>query len=515
MYTGYYCKKCKIIPLIKLNITNNQDIKYMVKCKCNINYLTFEEINKKYYMKNIEQKNIINEKLLDDIEDEDSSLLKIKEILSRIENNNKQLSIIKNEIFNFLNEKMEEIEYLYDKTIKINENLEKLILTLINSYECLNSNYSNIKNIKYQTDIDFIDLNDDIFPVIDEKKFYKSIQDSIDLIDKILPTPYEELENISELCPFLSKELKLYNNELLFLQTDDSICIYPLNDLKLYAEISLPSIIKFDIDNQNNIICLFPDYIKIFPNVNYEQIKEAEKENDIIDNIPKLDVKPIIIKKTKMEYEKIIFWGDENDKTNKLIVNDRTCINIFKYDLNRKNFDIIYSLNFELFNNELIKYNNNKALLFFSTLNISLFDLSKLKIIKVLDIILDEEYIITTTQIIDEEVLISQKDYLYILKLNNFQIKLKVKYESDITHIFQLQDKSIIICFLECAKRYSSKTFEMMSVFYNCLDEGFFEKHLGKYYSNYIYITKSIQISSTKVVLILRRGECLLKKLTI
>ena len=44
---------------------------------------------------------------------------------------------------------MEEIEYLYDKTIKIIENLEKLILTLINSYECLNSNYSNIKNIKY------------------------------------------------------------------------------------------------------------------------------------------------------------------------------------------------------------------------------------------------------------------------------------------------------------------------------------------------------------------------------
>ena len=40
MYTGYYCKKkCKMIPLIKFNISFNKDIKYMIKCKCHLNYL--------------------------------------------------------------------------------------------------------------------------------------------------------------------------------------------------------------------------------------------------------------------------------------------------------------------------------------------------------------------------------------------------------------------------------------------------------------------------------------------
>ena len=145
MYTGYYCKKCKIIPLIKSTITDNKELQFILKCKCNINCITLEEINKKYFTKNIEKKHIINELLIDDIETDDSLLLKIKEILSKIKNNNKQLLIIKNKIINFLCQKMKEIEYLYDKTIKINENLEKLILTLIKSYETINSNYSNIK----------------------------------------------------------------------------------------------------------------------------------------------------------------------------------------------------------------------------------------------------------------------------------------------------------------------------------------------------------------------------------
>ena len=53
MYSGYYCKKCKIIPFIKANITEKNDIKIIVKCKCHCNYLNTKEINKNYYSKNI------------------------------------------------------------------------------------------------------------------------------------------------------------------------------------------------------------------------------------------------------------------------------------------------------------------------------------------------------------------------------------------------------------------------------------------------------------------------------
>ena len=54
----------------------------------------------------------------------------------------------------------------------------------------------------------------------------------------------------------------------------------------------------------------------------------------------------------------------------------------------------------------------------------------------------------------------------------------------------------------------------MMSVVYNCIDDGFYEHHTEKYFSNYIYITNSIQITNTKIALISSRGEWLLKKLT-
>ena len=48
MYSGYYCRKCKLIPLIKANITEKNDIKIILKCKCHCNYLNTKEINKNY-----------------------------------------------------------------------------------------------------------------------------------------------------------------------------------------------------------------------------------------------------------------------------------------------------------------------------------------------------------------------------------------------------------------------------------------------------------------------------------
>ena len=513
MYSGYYCKKCKIIPLIRSNITDNKDIKYMVKCKCNINYLTLEEINKKYYINNIEKKHIINEKLIDDIENNDSlSLsLKIKEIHSKIKNNNKQLPIIKNDIISFLNKKMKELENLYDKAIKINDNLEKLILILINSYESLNTNYSNIKNIKYLTDIDFININD--FPLYDKINFDESFKDSIKFIDRVLPIQNEELEDILKLSESSCKELKIYNNKLLFIQKDDSICIYPINDVNSYFEIilPLPSLIKFDTDQQNNIICLFPDCIRVFSQVSDEQINNLKKENDKICYNPILDIKPILIIKTKMKYDNIIFWND-NNKENKFIINDNTSINFFKYDLNNNSYDIFYSFKCELLKIELIKYNNNKALILFDSLNLFLFDLSKLKIIAKLKFHFNEDTTILMTQISNEELLITKNNYIYILNLKDFQIKLYVKHEGLIIHVFQLNDKSIIICDSICAKRYSPKTFEMMSVFYNCINDVFYNINVFNF--NYIYIINAKQITNDKIALISSKGECLLKKLT-
>ena len=85
MYKKYYCKKCKNIPLIKTKIFDN-DMKFMVKCKCNFNYLTLNQLNKNYYLKNINKKYIKNEKIfVKDIENNVELLSNAKQHLKIIE----------------------------------------------------------------------------------------------------------------------------------------------------------------------------------------------------------------------------------------------------------------------------------------------------------------------------------------------------------------------------------------------------------------------------------------------
>ena len=90
MYSGYFCRKCKNIPLIKISFDDNKKMRLLTKCKCNIKQLTLEEINKLYYSKNINHKLIINNKKT--IEKDNSLLLKEKEIINIIKEKNDLLS---------------------------------------------------------------------------------------------------------------------------------------------------------------------------------------------------------------------------------------------------------------------------------------------------------------------------------------------------------------------------------------------------------------------------------------
>ena len=64
MFSGFYCKKCIIIPLIRLNILDNKNINFTVKCKCYTRFLTYDKLYNNYYSKNIEQKPLLMKKLL-------------------------------------------------------------------------------------------------------------------------------------------------------------------------------------------------------------------------------------------------------------------------------------------------------------------------------------------------------------------------------------------------------------------------------------------------------------------
>ena len=163
MFSGFYCKKCNIIPLIRYNILDKENFNFTVKCKCNNKSLTYDKLYYNYYSKNIEQKTIINTKIVEEIiEDKEPILQKIEEFVNTLRYNNDKLMGLKNKFIGYMNSFINEIKYFINKLININENIEKASLIFIDSYKIINTNYSNITNIHFILDnkINKIDEND-------------------------------------------------------------------------------------------------------------------------------------------------------------------------------------------------------------------------------------------------------------------------------------------------------------------------------------------------------------------
>ncbi len=119
--------------------------------------------------------------------------------------------------------------------------------------------------------------------------------------------------------------------------------------------------------------------------------------------------------------------------------------------------------------------------------------------------------LINSIQINNNEILITSSNDIYLIKLNEFKIKLKIKYENEINHIFPLKDKSIIICDEKCAKRFSLKTFEIIGIFYYSRPYEFYDKFVG--YKTY-NVSNSLILSESRIILFIS-CNCELFKLTI
>ena len=133
MFSGYYCKKCKMIPIIKGNIIHNEKMNFLIKCECAFQNLTIEQMNKKYYVENIELKSIINKKIIENTNENESTLFpKLEKFLKKLRSNIKLLPIIKNNFINFINSIVKEAENIFEKAIKICEIFEKTLLIFIN-----------------------------------------------------------------------------------------------------------------------------------------------------------------------------------------------------------------------------------------------------------------------------------------------------------------------------------------------------------------------------------------------
>ena len=145
MYSGYFCKKCKNIPIIKMMLIKDYKLKYILKCKCNMKILTAEQINKFYYSENIDKKVIRNKKEIS--ENNDLLIEELKSNIDIVKQNNETLLFLKSKIIEYINLKIKDLEKICCKIQKINKNYIHFAEILKNAYETFPSNYSNLMNI--------------------------------------------------------------------------------------------------------------------------------------------------------------------------------------------------------------------------------------------------------------------------------------------------------------------------------------------------------------------------------
>ena len=401
MFSGFYCKKCNIIPLIRLNIIDNKNINFTVKCKCNTKFLTYDKLYNNYYSKNIEQKTIINEKILEELkEDKEPILMKIEEIVSTIRNNNEKLIKIKNKFIDYMNSFIDKINNSINNLMSINENIEKISLIFIDSYKIISANYSNITNIHFILDNEINKMDEkDINNLFIEYNCNKTINNIREYIKQYIQVN-QQLKLFSEVEVRHIFDTIILSNELLLIYGKKYIYFFSINDLKIIGKIKSYSLINIDKTQKNNILCLFPDSIKIYPEITYDHINflktEKKKENqneseneeeysyeyDDENNIL-FNFEPLMIFKLDKEYNKILYWKDENYESNKIkfLLYNGNVIDFFEIDLFEKSAIKYHSYNLDLFKIELIKYKNNNTLILFTLSNLFLFDLFSLNII--------------------------------------------------------------------------------------------------------------------------------------
>jgi len=530
MFSGFYCKKCNIIPLIRPNILDNKNINFTVKCKCNTKFLTYDKLYHNYYSKNIEQKNIINAKIFKEIkENKEPILQKIDETLRTIRYNNDKLIRFKNKFIDYMNSFINEINNSINNLMNINENIEKTSLIFMNSYKDISTNYSNIANIHFILDNKINKINEkDINTLFIENNFKKTIDNIKNYIDEY-PLINQQLKYFSEVQEVLDDfiDIIFLSNELLLIQGEKYLYFFSIKDLKIIGKIKSDSIINISKTKKNNILCLFPDCIKIYPEFTYKHINslknknKKEDDNEYYDeNL--LDIKPLMIFNLHIKYNKILYWKDDNHEINKnkfLLYNDNM-IGFFECDLFKKSCIKYHSYHLnDLFKIELIKYENNNALILFTPSNLYLFNLSSFNIIKTFEMEFRKDNKATIMQINDNELLVTIDRYIYVLNLEYCKIKLKIIFETRITYAFLLNDKSIIICGITYAKKFSPKTFQVMSNFYICRED------MQDYDFDYDYdepnirlfnsISKCIELSNSIFLLLLTNGKCELNKLII
>ena len=479
-YSGYFCSKCKYIPLIKI-ISKYNNIKVFSSCKCHKQYENIESFLNNKSKKDIIDKSKINKespynyhnKISFDKSTLDSIIQKFnEEKIKIIEEGIK----IKNQLIELFQKKIEEVNKMYLKYSEKNNKIFLILDQLIRSYESLKENKSNILNILNNCKLKKIYRINYFENYINLESLTKSIEnyfcneyiisnlDSSDCLENIYSyysknkiKEFIELNN--EICAFIS-------------ECDNKISLLDFNQFqkefytfKAYNQ-NIAYIIK---SSMNNVISIGDaNIIKIWPNIERSMIieernknisNEDDKKNNYKDKEISFNLNPIIISNLEIKESVIKMINLKENrflialKSNifllfKYSINDIELIQKYENKNNLSNFDDIFYIQKE--NIEMICLNDKSNIYYFELENFKYIKSNPLKYMNKNSLM----------QINPKEILIGDGYNFQIITLDFFNIKLKLRNEDKKLYLLNLNDGTFIQSTGDKLKRYFIKTME-------------------------------------------------------
>lgn len=496
-YNGYFCTKCKSIPIIQI-IPKEKETTIYSACKCHRQYENIELFIKNKSLKKEIDINEISKESINSFQNE--STIDIKTIKQQFDKAKKDLyqnsDDLKNKLIKLYEDKIKEVKEVTNKYLLRNNTIIQVIEKIIQSYELIKDNPSNIQNILNNC------IFDNRFRIISLLETFKNYLNDI---SKKLNNHFKEELIVSKSISSKSiKKEKLTNNFYCainnFIEIDKDICAW-CSKYKSYITIMNPNnkdsynmnyiahlkyvncIVK---SNTNNIISCGDDgSIKIWPLINEDFIeKELKKEEVETFKIIDVNLTPLLEyrneNKDMKKIEKMI-----NIKEDQILANSPKNIFLFKYKIQENSAELNLINNFEYslspqnqlsykFLNDIkdivpIEKDQKEILALCMASYIHFLNFPDFKAIATINVkSMDKNQLI---QISPNEILIAENVRLNIIDINDWQTKLIVKQNHSIHLLLKLNDGTVIYGGFEGIKRFHVKTMENLPDLLELIDD--------------------------------------------
>ena len=427
-----FCRKCNSIPLIEI-VPKEYEIKIFLSCKCLRQQLIKQETFFKYYyysnnMEIEENKEIKNEKL--------KKLINIFDEYKNYYMNN--LNKIKDDIENKFKNSLNKIQLMIDINKKFNQEIDKIIKILIKNYEMNPNDNNNIENI-----IKNIQINSyKKFQNFDSIKIDKNISSINKIIELFLNENYIIASDKYQIISSFKKYdfiIELNKNIFAALKKNESIKIFDIKNHDNYLEIKKNLSVNNILieETKRYLISSEDEYFAKFRDLN-EIIKKFSESNYLKNSIL---FPPLYELKHDNSIISLI-----NLKNNLIGISDKKSFNIYKYDINGKNCQLISKLDIKFDNLKLIKIRNKDFISSFNNRILNIYEIPSLILRKEIQIQDRYHSKIVYEQMNDNELIIGENYYIKIINIENDKCKyISKKINFDIMSIKILKDGTILI----------------------------------------------------------------------